>query len=77
MAPVSIEQAAKHLPELIDEAAAGHDVVIADNGEPVARIVPIPKKRPFVFGSMAGQIHVADDFDAPLPEEILMAFGDA
>ena len=30
-----------------------------------------PKRR---FGTMAGQIKIADDFDAPLPRDILRAF---
>ena len=75
MPPVSIEEAQAHLPELIEDVVAGHDVVIAATGELVARIVPIPKKREIRFGSMKGQVWIAEDFDDPLPAEIIAGFG--
>ena len=75
MPPVSIEEAQALLPELIEEAALGQDIVIAAHGEPVARLVPIPKKCEIRFGSMRGQVWISEDFDDPLPPEILAGFG--
>jgi antitoxin (DNA-binding transcriptional repressor) of toxin-antitoxin stability system len=61
---------------LIDEAAAGEDVVIAKNGTPVVRLVPVrPTSRRRGFGALKGKIRVSDDFDAPLPDDVLRAFG--
>jgi antitoxin (DNA-binding transcriptional repressor) of toxin-antitoxin stability system len=48
-------------------------VVIANNGQPVARLVPV-KKRPIVFELLKGKIEVPDDFGDPLPDDILDAF---
>ena len=75
MPPVTIEAAQVLLPELIDDAVAGIDVVIAENGEPIVRLVPIPRKREIRFGSMRGEIRIAEDFDDALPAEILAGFG--
>jgi len=49
--------------------------VLARNGKPVARLTKLEsQKKPIVFGLMRGEIHVADDFDDPLPPEIQAAF---
>jgi prevent-host-death family protein len=73
---VNVHQAKTHLSRLLARVEAGEEVVIANAGRPVARLVPIgerPAKR--VPGSAAGQFVVPDDFDDPLPEEILKDFG--
>ena len=54
---------------------AGEEIILAKAGKPVARLVPFtaePTQR--LPGSAQGQIWIAPDFDAPLPEEILAAF---
>ncbi len=75
MQTVDIHAAKTHLSRLIEAVAAGEEVVIAKAGKPVARLVPIEaaaaRRR---LGSLAGQFHVPDDFDDPLPNEILDAF---
>ena len=67
----NVHEAKTHLSELLERAAAGEEIVIARANKPVARLVPIaprPKKR--VAGLNAGEItFVAEDFDAPLPDE--------
>lgn len=78
--PVNIYEAKTNLSKLVDRAAAGHEVIIAKAGRPVARLVPlnVPPRR--VGGRLKGKIWIAPDFDAPLPEDILAAFegeGDA
>lgn len=73
MRQVNIHEAKTHLSRLVDEAAQGEEIVIAKAGKPLARLVgtgPRPRRR----GVLKGQISIADDFDAPLPEEILADF---
>jgi len=73
---VNIHEAKTHLSRLVEEAASGQEIVIARNGRPVARLVAIdaaPRPRR-VFGQMKGKIWIADDFDDPLPDDLLDAF---
>ena len=79
MAVFNIHQAKTHFSRLVDDAAAGKEVVIAKAGKPVAKLVPVdaalagPKsKRP--IGMFAGKYNIPDDFDAPLPPEVLAEF---
>jgi prevent-host-death family protein len=76
MATVNIYQAKTQLSKLVDQAAAGNDVIIARNGKPVARLTRITgkHKRLIGFGALEGKGWIADDFDAPLPDEILAQF---
>lgn len=72
---INIYQAKTKLSQLIDRAVDGEEIVIARNGRPVARLVAYDRAQaPRKLGILAGRIHMADDFDAPLPEEILAAF---
>jgi antitoxin (DNA-binding transcriptional repressor) of toxin-antitoxin stability system len=75
MTVVNIYDAKTRLSKLIEEAAAGHDVVIARGGKPVARLTRLgaPKRR-LKFGVLKGKIKVSEDFDAPLPSDILTQF---
>ncbi|HJT87486.1 MAG TPA: type II toxin-antitoxin system Phd/YefM family antitoxin [Bryobacteraceae bacterium] len=77
MKTVNIHAAKTHLSSLVEEAAAGEEIVIAKAGKPVARLVPLEKKRDLrkSLGIMKGKIWMSDDFDAPLPPEILRGFG--
>jgi prevent-host-death family protein len=75
MRMVNIHTAKTHLSRLVNEVAAGREIVIAKAGKPVARLVPFePRLEPRWPGLMKGKIWIADDFDDPLPEEILAAF---
>ena len=75
MATVNIHEAKTHLSRLVERAAAGEEIVIARNGRPVARLVGIEEDdTPRVPGSMRGRFTVPDDFDAPLPPDLLAAF---
>ena len=72
---VNIYEAKTQLSKLVDTAAQGEDVIIARNRKPVARLMALkPEKRPLRMGLMRGEIWIADDFDAPLPEDILSGF---
>ena len=64
-----------HLSRLVAYVAAGEEIVIAKAGKPLARLLPFePRREPRQPGLMKGKIWIADDFDDPLPEEILAAF---
>ena len=57
----------------LDKVRHGEEVTIADHGRAIAKIVPVePEKR--VFGAFKGRAVVADDFDAPLPQNVLAEF---
>jgi prevent-host-death family protein len=73
---VNIYEAKTQLSKLVDQAAAGKDVVISRNGKPVARLIGIRKKqkRMIGFGALEGKGWIAGDFDAALPDEILAQF---
>jgi prevent-host-death family protein len=72
---VNVHQAKTHLSRLLDEVAAGAEVVIAKAGKPVARLVPLePVVRKKKLGLLKGRVEVPDDFDAPLPPEVLTDF---
>lgn len=73
--PVNLYEAKTHLSELVDRASTGEEIIIAKNGKPVARLVPLERpKRPRKLGFWKGKVWIAPDFDAPLPDELLRAF---
>jgi prevent-host-death family protein len=68
---VNMHQAKSSLSRLVERALAGDDVVIARNGEPLVRLVPIARNRePRVPGRMKGKIWIAPDFDTMSEEEL-------
>jgi prevent-host-death family protein len=70
MIEVNIHEAKTHLSRLLVKVAAGEEVIIARNGQPIARIVRVDHKiqtRP--LGMDAGLVSIADDFDAPVDPE--------
>lgn len=76
MVQVSVEEIQENLPAYLQRVEAGETVIIVRAGQPVAEVKPVvghPKTiRP--FGLCAGEFTVPEDFDAPLPEDILHAF---
>jgi prevent-host-death family protein len=76
MKTVNLHAAKTHLSRLVEEAAAGEEVVIAKAGKPMVRLVPVTTRaRRTGFGTLKGRIRISDDFDAPLPTRTLRAFG--
>lgn len=72
---VNIHQAKTHLSRLLQRVAQGEEVTIARAGVPVARLVPARaevSQRP--LGMDRDSIYIADDFDAPLPADLLARF---
>jgi prevent-host-death family protein len=73
MDQVNVHEAKTQLSRLLDRVEKGEEIVIARNSRPVAKLVPIrPKRRR--PGSARGKIFIRDDFDDPLPDDILRAF---
>ncbi len=73
---VNIHEAKTHLSRLLQRVAAGEEVTIARSGVPVARLVAVEpeKKKIRPLGMDRGRIWIADDFDAPLPDDLLKLF---
>lgn len=75
MKPVNIHDAKTRFSRLVDAAARGEEIIIAKAGKPVAKLGPLsPGMRPKRLGLLAGRFVVPDDFDAPLPDEVLAGF---
>jgi len=70
---LNLYEAKSQLSSLVEEAAAGAEIVIAKAGVPRARLVPL-KARVRRPGGSKGRIRMARDFDAPLPADILAGF---
>lgn len=75
MKTFNIHEAKTQFSRLVDAAAAGEEIIIAKAGVPAARLGPITPTRPVrKFGLLKGKIIIADDFDAPLPPEVIADF---
>lgn len=76
MITMSIEDIQRDLARYLQQVEEGQTVVILRAGQPVAEIRPLAPiaNGPRPFGLCSGQFSVPDDFDDPLPEEILRQF---
>src|SRR5215469_12725876 len=69
---VNMHQAKTSLSRLIERALAGEEIVIARNGEPLVKLVPVAKERKRrVPGRYKGKIWIAPDCFEPMTEEEL------
>ncbi len=72
---VNIHDAKTNFSKLINKVLKGDDVVIARDGKPVIRLVAytetINERR---GGQLRGLMKISDDFDAPLPDDLLKQF---
>lgn len=78
VAQVNMHQAKSQLSSLVSRSLKGEKIVIAKDGEPLVKLVPVPKKqkskKKIEFGQLRGQIWISDDFDSPMTlEEISKA----
>ena len=75
MLEVNVHEAKTHLSRLLVRVEGGEEIVIARSGRPIARLVPVRtarrRRRP---GRFVGKGRIADDFNAPLPPEMLAGF---
>jgi prevent-host-death family protein len=75
MQTINIHEAKTHLSRLVEEVAAGEEIIIAKAGKPMARLVPLrvmPKRGQ--LGVFKGQLNIPDNFDATLQDDILTLF---
>lgn len=68
MSRIELKEAQEHLPELVEQAAGGEEVVITRDDRPLARLVAVQQKRQRQFGSARGLIKIADDVEEPLED---------
>ncbi len=75
MESVNIHEAKTHLSRLLTRVEQGEDVIIARAGKPIARLTAVGgDEGARVLGRDVGLFDVPDDFDSPLPNELLEAF---
>jgi prevent-host-death family protein len=74
MVQVGVHEAKTHLSRLLTRVAAGEEVVITRSGRPVARLVPVERTGKRRLGMDRGRFVIPDDFNAPLPDDLLDAF---
>lgn len=75
---INVHEAKTHLSRYLDavESGAEAEVIIARNGKPAARLVPIAPKKKIVLGLAKGKFTVPDDIDALNPEIEKLFYGD-
>lgn len=69
---LDINEVQNRLPGLLALASEGDEIIIEDHGEPLAKVLPLPKqKNPGrrTAGLGKGTMNMSDDFDAELPDE--------
>jgi prevent-host-death family protein len=75
MQTVNIHEAKTQFSRLVDAAASGEEIVIAKAGKPTARLVPMERAKVMRrFGGLKGKVRVAENFDAPLPDDVVETF---
>ena len=75
MAQINIQEAKAQFSKLINRVLDGEEIVIAKAGRPAVKLIAVgPEKKNRVPGSAEGLIQISDDFDAPLPDEVLSDF---
>jgi prevent-host-death family protein len=76
MKTVNIHQAKTNLSRLLSRVELGEEIIISNRGIPVAKLVPfrLSSSRQASLGLDRGRFVVPEDFNAPLPEELLAAF---
>jgi len=71
----NVYEAKTQLSRLLVEVESGAEIVIARDGRPIARLVPVAPTQPRIPGAAKGEIWMSDDLLAPLPEDMLEGLG--
>lgn len=72
---INIHEAKTHLSKIVNQVLKGDEIVIARDGKPLIRLIPYTEETDVRRGGQfKGLIQISDDFDAPLPEDILKHF---
>ena len=74
MTAVGVHEAKTHFSQLLRRVASGEEIEIHSGGRPVARLVPIVRPGKRQLGYDEGKYEIPEDFDAPLPPEVLATF---
>jgi prevent-host-death family protein len=75
MQTVNIHDAKTNFSKLVEQAAAGEEIIIAKAGTPMARLVPLQKERRKIqFGLLKGKIAVKPGFYDPITDEEIALF---
>ena len=72
---VNMHEAKTHFSRYVARALSGEEVLIAKNGKPLVKLVPANAPNgPRTAGLSEGSISVAENFDEPLPDDLLKSF---
>ena len=75
MTCVNMYEAKTHFSKLIREALVGEEVIIAKAGKPLVKLVPVHQQfQKRIPGSAKGMVSVSDNYDTPLPDDLLETF---
>jgi prevent-host-death family protein len=76
MKQLNVAEAKAKFSKLVDAAARGEGTIIAKSGTPVAMLGPLTQEKhpPIKFGTLKGKVWIADNFDDPLPDDVLGEF---
>lgn len=74
MKTVSWQELQEQLPEFVQRLHQGEAFVIRDGERDLAEVRPLTAKGRRPSGLRRGDFEVPEDFDAPLPDEILEQF---
>jgi prevent-host-death family protein len=70
----NLYEAKTELSRLVERAAKGEEIILAKNGKPMARLVPLAKKPKRKPGGWEGKVWMSDDFSGPLPDDVVKLF---
>lgn len=72
---VTLPEATANIAQLLDRVIQGEEIIISQDGQPIAHISPVKRDRsPRVPGQYAGKLVIPDNFNDPLPDDILDGF---
>ena len=74
MNTITVEQIQLDPAAFVHRIEAGEALVVLRDNRPVAEVTPVANGERRPYGLCAGEFVVPDDFDAPLPDDVLDAF---
>jgi prevent-host-death family protein len=76
MRTINVHQAKTNLSKLLSDVELGEEIIIANRGIPVAKLIPFhgASNRRASLGQDRGRFVVPENFNDPLPEDILADF---
>ena len=74
MIAINFNNIAEKIPELKTIMENGEEIILEDSGHPIAKIVPFHQPKTRKLGGEEGKIWISEDFNEPLPEDMLKEF---